>query len=161
MDPQNKREGPQPHDGGDESPVDALRNAAKHLGEAKEYASNFLAAKADAAKLSFRRAVLLIGFFVIAGITGAGVLITAAVLLINGTATGIGHLFDPPKPWLGQIIVGSLIVIGANLGVYLLIRSAIRASRDRTVQKYEARHNEQRSRYGHDVTTAAADVAAG
>jgi len=39
MDPQNKREGPQPHDGDDESPVDALRNAAKHLGEAKEYAS--------------------------------------------------------------------------------------------------------------------------
>ena len=141
--------------------MNALRDAARHLGEAKEYASNFLAAKADAAKLSMRRVVLMIGLFVIAGITGAGILITAAVLLINGLATGIGHLFNPDKVWLGQIIVGLIVVLGANLGVFLMIRSAIRASRDRTVQKYEARHNEQRSRYGHDVTTAAADVAAG
>ncbi|MBC8107010.1 MAG: phage holin family protein [Anaerolineae bacterium] len=166
MDSQTTREGSQPADGDADSPMDALRDAARHLGEAKEYASNFLAAKVDATKLSFRRAVMMIGFFVIAGITGAGVLITAAVLLTNGIATGIGNLFDPAKVWLGQIIVGLLVIIAANVGVYLLIRSAMRASRDKTVQKYETRHNEQRRRYGHDVTTAnvssgTADVAAG
>jgi len=161
MDTQTTRDGSQPANGDGESPMDALRDAARHLGEAKEYASNFLAAKADAAKLSVRRAVLMIGFVVIAGMIGAGMLITAAVLLINGIATGVGQLFDPDKVWLGQIIVGLLVVVGAILGVYLMIRSATRVSRDRTVQKYEARHNEQRSRYGHDVSTAATDVATG
>ena len=160
MDTQTTRDGPQPPNGDGESPMNALRDAARHLGEAKEYASNFLAAKADAAKLSFRRLGLMIGLFVIAGMTGAGILITAAVLLINGLATGIGHLFDPDKVWLGQIIVGLLVVLAANVGMFLMIRSAMRASRDRTVQKYEARHNEQRSRYGHDVTNAKVSIGA-
>jgi hypothetical protein len=141
---------------GNPSPMDALRSAAQHLGEAKEYASTFLAAKADAAKLSIKRLVLVIAMGIIAGITGAAMLITAAVLLVNGLATGIGRIFDPDKTWLGQLIVGLLFVAGANVAVFLMIRKMMRASRDQTVQKYESRHNEQRSRFGRDVPTTAA-----
>ncbi len=139
---------------GEESPVDALRSAARHFGEAKEYASNFVAAKLDATKVSIRRLVLMIGFLVVAGLCGAAVLITAAVLLTNGMATGLGTAFDPDKIWLGQIIVGGVIVIGVNVAVLLVIRKLTGASREKTVQKYEARHRQQRSEFGRDVTTA-------
>src|SRR5688572_22162240 len=105
MNPQSPETGSQRINGdGHESPMDALRSAAQHLGEAKEYASTFIAAKVDATKLSIRRLVLMLAIGVIAGITGAAMLITASVLLINGLATGIGRIFDPDKTWLGQII---------------------------------------------------------
>jgi hypothetical protein len=83
------------------------------------------------------------------------------VLLINGLATGVGQIFDPDKAWLGQIIVGLLLVVGVNVLIFVMIRKMLGASRDRTVQKYESRHNQQRSRFGRDVPTAASDIAAG
>ena len=52
MNPQTSETGSQRINGDGESPMDALRSAAQHLGEAKEYASNFIAAKVDATKLS-------------------------------------------------------------------------------------------------------------
>ena len=152
--------GSQRVNGDNESPMDSLRSAAQHLGEAKEYASNFIAAKVDATKLSIRRLVLMLALGIIAGLCGGAMLITAAVLLMNGIATGVGHLFDPEKVWLGQIIVGLLFVVGVNVLVFLIIRKLIGASRDATVKKYEARHRLQRSRFGRDVpAAAAADVA--
>ncbi|CAN5439078.1 hypothetical protein BH09PLA1_BH09PLA1_19410 [soil metagenome] len=155
------REEAQPEDGSTESPMDALRSAAMHFGEAKEFAATFIAAKADSAKLSLRRALFMTAFFVIAAVTGTATVVTAAVLLTAGIASAIGQLFDPPKPWVGQIIVGAAVLVATNLGVYLLIRNAMRASRKRTVQKYEDRHKRQRSQFGRDVSTAASDVAAG
>jgi len=166
MNPQTPETGSQrlhERNGGDgESPMDALRSAAQHLGEAKEYASNFIAAKVDATKLSIRRLVLMLALGIVAGLCGAAMLITAAVLLINGLATGVGHLVDPDKVWLGQIIVGLLFVLAVNLLVFVMIRKLIGASRDATVKKYEARHSQQRSRFGRDVpTTAASGPASG
>jgi len=162
MNPQPPETGSQRMNGDDDSPMDALRSAAQHLGEAKEYASNFIAAKVDATKLSIRRLVLMLALGIVAGLCGAAMLITAAVLLVNGIATGVGHLFDPDKVWLGQIIVGLLFVIGVNVLVFMMIRKMIGASRDATVKKYESRHSQQRNRYGRDVPTAAgADIAAG
>jgi hypothetical protein len=161
MNPQNPETGSQRVNGDDESPMDALRSAAQHLGEAKEYASNFIAAKVDATKLSIRRLVLMLALGVVAGLCGAAMLITAAVLLVNGIATGVGHIFSPDKVWLGQIIVGSLFVVGVNVLVFVMIRKMIGASRDATVKKYEARHRLQRSRFGRDVPTTAASAPAG
>ena len=161
MNSQNPETGSQRINGDAESPMDALRSAAQHLGEAKEYASNFIAAKVDATKLSIRRLVLMLALGVVAGLCGAAMLITAAVLLINGIATGVGHLFDPDTVWLGQIIVGLLFVVGINVLVFLMIRKMIGASRDATVKKYEARHSQQRSLFGRDVPTTAATSPAG
>src|SRR5688572_2394549 len=127
---------------GSPSPIDAPPSAAQHLGDAQAYASTLRAAKADARKPPTRRWALAIAMGIIAAITGAAMLITAAVLLINGLATGIGRIFDPDKVWLGQLIVGLLFVVGANVAVFLMIRKMMRASRDQTVQKYESRHNQ-------------------
>lgn len=145
---------------GNASPMDALRSAAQHLGEAKEYASNFLAAKVDATKLSIRRLVLMLALGIVTGLCGAAMLITASVLLINGMATGVGRIFGPSYVWLGQIIVGALFVVGVNVLVFVMIRKMIGASRDATVKKYETRHSQQRSRFGRDVPTTAGPTAA-
>jgi hypothetical protein len=141
-------DGANPHD---LPPTEALKSAGRYFGELKAYAGDYLAAKLDGVKLSLKRAVIFAGLGLLGLVVGGGILVTAAVLLLSGLANLLASVFDPPKPWFGQLIVGFIVLAGAFIGTWLMLRRLTNASRKATLQKYQAMHEEQRREYGHDV----------
>jgi uncharacterized membrane protein YjgN (DUF898 family) len=142
----------QPPDGEPAGP-DALKQVQAHVREAAAYAAHLLAAKADATRLQIRRMVIAAGLGLLGLFVGAGMLIAAAVLVLQGAAGGLGEWTQ--RPWLGELIVGLAVLSLAALAVYLGL-ARIRASSFRsTKEKYEQRKQEQRREFGHDVADAA------
>jgi hypothetical protein len=140
----------------DRAPADAFKDIGSHLGELKEYASYYLAAKADGIKASVRNLGLYAVLGIVALMAGAAAVVTATVLLLVGIAGAISAIFRsdytlPDRTWIGEITVGLLILGGIGLGTMLFMKKFSAASRERTVKKYESRQQHQRIQYGHDV----------
>ena len=141
----------------DAPPTEALKAAGQFLSELKTYVGHYLAIKADGLKLSLKRLVLFIGLGLVGLVVGGGLLITAAVLLLMGIANGIGKLFEPDQPWVGQLVVGLLVLGGALLATWMALKKITNSSRAATVAKYERKHSEQRAQLGHDVVERASE----
>jgi hypothetical protein len=122
-----------------------------HFNELKEYASYYIAAKADGVRASFRNLGLYAALGVVGLLAGGAIVVTSAVLLLTGLAGAIGAIFEPDKPWVGDIAIGLLILAGIGVGTMLFMKKFTAASRERTVKKYESRTQQQRVQYGHDV----------
>jgi hypothetical protein len=137
--------------GAEAPPGEAFKRAAGNFAELKDYLGYFVAAKLDGIKLSFRNLGLYAVLGVLALIAGGAIIVTAAVLLLTGLAGAIGAIFDPDKPWVGQIVVGLLVLGGLAGGTIMFLKKFTKASRERTVKKYESRQRQQRVDYGHDV----------
>lgn len=129
---------------------EAFAEAMHQLGEMKEYASYYLAAKLDSWKASVRNLLLYAVLGLVALIAGAGVLVTAAVLLLAGLAGALGDLLGD-KRWAGDLIVGLLVLGGTLAGTWWMMARMTRNWRKQTVAKYEDRKRQQRKNYGHDV----------
>ena len=140
-------------------PTEAVGEILSRLGELKEYASYFVAAKLDGVKITVRN----IGVYAVLGIVGlivaSAVVTTAVVLLLVGLALAIGKPFDPDQPWVGAVIVGLLVLGGLVAGVIFGMKKLTNTSRRALVTKYESRQREQRIRFGHDVRGREADPA--
>jgi hypothetical protein len=148
--------GPAADDDNDRSPTDAFKDLGSHFGELKEYASYYIAAKADGIKASFRNLGLFAVLGIVAMMVGGATVVTATVLLLTGIANAIGEIFRhdavaPDRTWVGEIVVGLLILGGIGIGTMLFMKKFTAASRERTVKKYESRQQQQRVQYGHDV----------
>jgi hypothetical protein len=146
------------------SPADAFKDLASQFGELKEYASYYVAAKADGFKASFRNLGLYAALGIVGLMAGGAVVVTAVVLLLTGIAGAISAIFrsdytPPDRTWIGEITVGLLMVGGIGIGTMLLLKKFTAASRERTVKKYESRQQQQRVRYGHDVHERAQESA--
>ena len=125
------------------------------LGEYKEYASYYMATKMDGIKSSLRNVGIYAGLGIVGLIALSALITTAVALFLIGAAMGVAHLFDPPKYWLGALIVGLavLVLLGVGAGVGL---SKVNAGfRKATVDKYEQRKRWQRGQFGRDVEAAA------
>lgn len=139
-------DGHAPHD----SPTDAMKDVARQVSELRSYLSYFISAKLDGIIVSLRKLGVysVLGLFALIGI--GGMLVTAVVLLLIGLAGAVSAMFDA-SPWLGQLLMGALVLVlmiaGAWLGVWLIARS----SRKKTVKKYERKRHDQRAEFGHDV----------
>ena len=114
----------------------------------------------DGIKLSFRNLGLYAVLGVLGALAGGAIVVTAAVLLLTGLAGAIGAIFDPDKLWVGQIVVGLLVLGGLAAGVVLFLKKFTKTSRERTVKKYESRQRQQRVDYGHDVAERGHEPAA-
>ena len=142
---------------GERSPADAFKNLGSQLGEIKEYATYYLAAKADGFKASFRNLGLFAVLGILGLIAGGAAVATAVVLLLIGIAGAISNIFrydplvPPDRTWVGEITVGAVILGGIAVGTMLFMKKFTAASRERTVKKYESRQQQQRVQYGHDV----------
>jgi len=150
------------HDGTDApSPTESLREAGLHLSEVKAYFQHYLDAKSDSVKLSFKKFVVtMIVSFVGLLIAGA-MLATAAALLMIGMASMIGSWFSPPKPWVGQLIVGAIVLIGAPTATWFVLRRVTGLCCLNTRARYERKHAQERVRFGRDVAQTAAGAPAG
>lgn len=137
-------------------PADAFRSALHQVGELKEIAAYYIAAKADSLRLSVRTILVYAVLGVLGVFLGSAALVTAVVLLLTGLSGAIGTLFNPDRAWAGALIVSvailALVVVGALIGIKRLTGSG----RKKTVQKYESRQQDQRSRFGHSVPDLAA-----
>src|SRR6266446_2049142 len=90
---------------------EGFQRATQLLGEYKEYASYYMATKIDGIKGSLRNVGIYAGLG-IAGLMAFSALITTAVaLFLVGAAMGLAHVFDPPKYWLGALIVGLAVLV--------------------------------------------------
>jgi hypothetical protein len=130
--------------------ADAFHDATARLVEIREYVSFYLAAKADALKLSVRSAVFYAVLGVVGLIAASAAVVVAVTLLLIGIAHGLGALFGGHL-WLGDLIVGIVILGVIALGAKMAVSKVFGSSRTKTVEKYESRKRVQRNRFGHDL----------
>lgn len=134
---------------------EGFQRAAQLIGEYKEYASYYMASKFDGIKSSLRNVGIYAGLG-IAGLMAFSALITTAVaLFLVGAAMGLAHIFDPPKYWLGALIVGLAVLVLIGVGAGVGLSKANAGFRKATVDKYEQRKRWQRGQFGRDVEEAA------
>jgi membrane protein implicated in regulation of membrane protease activity len=140
-----ERVAPESHD--EPNPLQPL---LAHLAEMREYVSYYLATSADSVKLSIRNTVLYAVLGLLALVVGAAMLITAAVLVLSGIADGLTRLLDG-HAWAGQLITGLVVLTLAALLSWFGIKRLMNSSRQKTIDKYEHRLQQQRTAFGHDV----------
>jgi len=144
----------------DETPREAISDAATRFAELKAYIAQYAAARADAMKLSIRKVVLLAIMGVLGLIVGGALLVTAAVIIVTGLAQLIGHLLGD-RLWAGNLIVGFLMLGLVALGAWLVVRKMTNASHTATVNRYERRLKQQRVTLdGHDARQRSAEYEA-
>jgi len=144
-----------PADGSDAPPSAAFADAAARLGELKEYAGYWVAARLDGIKGS----AVKIGVYAVLGVVGLVVgctmVSTAVVLLLGGLAHGLGtlsrYLFGDGWYWLGPFVVGLLLLGGVAVGAIFGLKWFARMTHAQLVAKYEDRKRQQRINYGYDV----------
>lgn len=131
-------------------PTDAFREAFSKVGELREFASYYAAARLDALKASVRNAGIYAGLVLVGFVAGASVVVVAVVLLLVGIAGALGEVFYD-HPWLGDLITG--VVFLAIPAIVILVGMGIltKSFRGATVRKYEQRQSQQRHRFGRDV----------
>jgi hypothetical protein len=133
---------------------DALKRALRHLAELREYAAYYLSARKDATTASVKRAIIVGVLALGAAVVGLGLLIYAAVLLLHGAAYGVSHLLGA-EPWLGELIVGFLVLVASSVGAWLLLKRIFRKSTAQTIERYEQRQIQQRRDFGQNVSDRA------
>jgi hypothetical protein len=143
-----------------ENPAAAVaRGIPLFLAEIKSYAGYYLSAKVDGYKATAKKIVGYAVLGAVAAIIGAGVLLSAAFMLIAGLANALGALLGHHM-WAGQLIVGAVILGGAFATVWFMLKRFTESSRKQTERKYEGKRIQQRVDFGRDVhERAAADAA--
>jgi hypothetical protein len=159
--PPRPRVTPPPPRPQDEAPADALKDAMRTLGELREYAGYFVAAKVDGIKLAIRRIGVMAAVGVFGLLAGGAIVATAAVLFCVGLAQAVATLFahenGVPRTWLGNLIVGLLLLLVIGGGAWFMMSRLTGSSRKATVKKYELRRQRERADFGHDVLQRAAE----
>lgn len=140
------------------SPGDAFRKLLDDGRELLEYVQLYLSAKADAVKAQVRTIGLLAVLGVLGAVAGAGIIVTAAVLIVVGVADALGALFGGHY-WAGDLVTGVLFLGIIGGGACFMMGRLTNSSKRRTVQKYEERLNRQRQDFGTDVHQQAAKQA--
>jgi hypothetical protein len=129
---------------------DATTSILERIGEIREYVSYYAETKTDGIKQSAIWAGIYAALGILGGLIGAAVLVTAAVLLVNGIAGGLGALFGG-RAWLGQLVTGLLLLGGLAVGVVVGLKVLRSSFKKKLRAKYEQRHQDQRARFGADV----------
>jgi hypothetical protein len=133
---------------------EAFHRALRHFAEIREYFAYYVAARKDSTTASIKRAIIFAALGLVAVVVGFGLLIYAAVLFLRGGAHGLSVLLGT-GPWLGELIVGVLVLTAAGLAAWLFVKRLFRKSMQRTLQRYEQRQTQQRHDFGQNVSDRA------
>jgi len=139
------------------SPAEAFKDVGTRLGELKEFAAYYVAAKLDAYKVTARNLGMYAALGIVGLIAGSAIITTAAVLLLVGIAWGLGALLWH-QYWLGALLVGLLVLGGLGGGIVYFMKRLTNTSRARLVEKYKNRQRDQRIQFGEDVRGKRAGV---
>jgi len=143
--------------GAGHSPGEAFKEAGARLGELKEFASYYVAAKLDAWKVTGRNLGIYAALGIVGLIAASAIITTAAVLLLVGIAWGLGALLWH-QYWLGALLVGLLVLGGLAGGTIFFMKRLTSTARKQLVEKYENRQRDQRINFGEDVRGRRAGV---
>jgi len=139
--------------------TEALKRVGAHVKELKEYAGYYLAAKSDGFKSSMTSLAIYAALGVLAAIAGVAIIAMACVLFLRGLAGGLGSLLG--NYWLGELVVGLLVLGGIGAGTWLFLKRMFNKSKQRTVAKYEERKRRQREQFGHNITDRVTEASVG
>jgi hypothetical protein len=153
-------EEPLPEDDPHNPAARAIHDVPIYIAELKAYARHFISAKIDGVKATVRQMVMYTALGMVALLTTGGVLFAAIFLLLSGLAMGLGRLFGG-RYWLGNLVVGVVVLGGVWLGVRMMVKKLIRAGRLKTEQKYDRKQLEERREFGRDVHERAAEPGSG
>ena len=128
----------------------AAKSIPKYLAELKAYGTYFLSAKIDGFKATARNIVVYAALGIIGLLVATGIIFTAAFLLLSGLANLLAVAFGH-RLWLGQLVVGVLVLGGIGVGTWIGLKKFMGASRLKTEQKYESKRKQQRIDLGRDV----------
>jgi hypothetical protein len=135
----------------DTPPGESFGQAMSQFAELKEYAAQYIAARADSLKLSVRKGVLFAVLGVLGLFVGGAILVTAASIFVIGIAQLIAHWLGD-RAWAGNLIVGALMIGLMVGGAWFMMRRILGAGRKATVERYERRLKQQRVLLaGHDA----------
>jgi hypothetical protein len=134
----------------EQTPRHAVADLKARVSELAEYVSYLLSAKFDGIKLTFRNIAVYAALGVVGLIAAGAVVVSAVVLVCVGIAGGLSALFGD-RPWQGALVAGLLLLAVIGAGVWIGLSRLTKSSRERTVQKYAARQQQQRAKFGRDV----------
>lgn len=137
-----------------DAPPHPLEGIFEQIREVIEYARFYVEARKDMLRATLRGLILKAVVGIVAGLAGITVIIMAVVYLLGGIAHGLGLLFGD-RFWLGELTTGLAIFLALIMAGWFLISSMSRKARERTVEKYERRQQQQRERFGHSATERA------
>jgi membrane protein implicated in regulation of membrane protease activity len=133
----------------DQTPTEAFKALGARFSELAEYLSYYISAKTDAIKVTVRNVGLYAALGVVGLLAGATFVASAVVLVCFGIAAGLAKLFG--SVWAGALVAGVLFLVLLGAGALLGLRMMTKGSRERTVQKYGSRQQQQRTEFGTDV----------
>ena len=134
-----------------QTPGEVFHAAQRNIAQLGEYVSHFISAKLDAMRLAARHAVFFALCGIIAGIAAIALVVTAVVYLVRGIAETLTAIFGG-HAWAGDLVT-ALLLLGTIAGSLLItFRRSAKTSRERTVKKYAAKQQQQRARFGEDVS---------
>jgi hypothetical protein len=138
-------------------PPHPLDGISKQIREVIEYANFYVEARKDMLRATVRSLIWKAVAGIVAGLAGVTVIIVATTYLLSGIAHGLGRLLGD-EYWLGELITAVTIFLALVIAGWVAIRSMKRKSRERTIQKYERRQQQQRDRFGHSATERAQQI---
>jgi hypothetical protein len=118
--------------------------------ELVEFVRLYLAVRIDAIGSSLRRAVVGLALAACGLLVIAALLVTSVVVFVLGIAEIIGRALGD-RFWAGNLITGFGLLLISGLIAFATLSALARSSRERTIRKYEQRHQQQRARFGHDA----------
>jgi hypothetical protein len=141
----------------EETPSEAFHAAKRSFEELQEYVGYYISAKVDALKVAATNAAIMAVLGIVAGLAGAALVVTAVVYLVRGIAEALTALFGG-HAWIGDLVT-AIILLGAVVGSLMFVmKKMTHSSRERTLKKYAARQQQQRARFGEDVSQSRGPV---
>jgi len=136
----------------DQTPGHAFHAAKQTAAQLADYLQYYVSAKIDALKLSARNAAVIAVLAIVALLAFSALVVTAVALLCIGMAQAISTLCHT-GPWLGNLVTALLLLGGIAVVTRMGIKRMSGQSRERTVKKYAARQQQQRAKFGEDVSS--------
>lgn len=134
----------------------ALGRLERQWEELVELFSYFLATRVDAVKQSLWRVTAALVVLILGVAIAAALLVTCVVLALLGLADVVAVALGD-RLWAGNLIVGLGILMIGGGALWLGLAAFERRFRKRTLDHYARRREQQRARWGRDVSDWAAE----
>ena len=134
----------------DRTEREGLMLLLKQLQELRAYVTDYAVARTDSLTRSVQGALHRVVPAALTFVAVGGVIVIGCWLVLSGVAQGATALCGG-QAWIGTLVTGVLTLAAVILGMFGMAALRERASRNRTVRKYETRDAQERTRFGRDV----------